>query len=432
MNYLKTLVAAALLVVLPTTFAFSQHLKDPNAALRYMMIIGYMPEISKNEEAKLAEVVEEESYKKLPDSLVSKIREATLQRTLDLLRFAAECADCNFMPDHSYKPTDYIPPYRTFRRLARYLNAGAWYSAHLGNHEEAANLMVSTFRFGDHSENYGPMIGYMIGLAVRGIAFESMKNFLAGNYRPEAKKIITDYLKALPRPALKVKNGIVSEMKLSENILKDLSSSEEGLIELMKQLVPEEELPKAHKQPSSCIANQRVLMGALEMAAMDEIKFEIHEFEPIQEILLKEQYIGKSFICPDKGTYKVEHYLENGNDRYRISCSCGADPKKPQPAAPKTEAAEPQNEKLQQLKEKALAYKSSGQLEKDIDEFLKYYQTMIDLDVLQEGALAEIEKIQKDHKGRDNQLIKHIAIDFVKVFERQINFQKDIDTLLKQ
>lgn len=432
MRFLKTLALLTLLLTLPAVVAFSQHLKDPNAALRYMMIIGFMPDFEKNEEEKLIDLFDEAAVKKLPQSAKNKIREAQSQRSIDLLKFAAECPDCNFMPDQSFKPSDYVPPYRTLRRFARYLNAGAWQAIADGNHEKGAGMLVSVFRFGDHCENYGPMISYSIGLAIRNIALESMKNFLAGDYKAEAKEVITDYLKSLPIPAYNVKDGLIWEMKFSETIIDDLSKTDEGLLELVKEIFPAEETAnEGSAEASDCVVNQRILLGALEMAAMDGIKFEVHEFAAIQERLIKDQYLRKPLVCGSNGQYKLEHYLEDGVDCFRVSCSCGADPENPPPAT------EPAGEKTgaksnsDELKTKAQAYKSSGKLEKDRKELLEYYQLVIDIDPMQEGNLSKIEEIQKDYEKRDNPLIKTIAINFIKAIEGQIKLQKEIEALLK-
>jgi hypothetical protein len=405
--------------------------QDDNAALRYMMVIGFMPDLSREDADQLRDITSLESFKKIPKKVRNKLHEASSYRTMNLLEFAAKCKDCNFMPDQSYKPEDYVPPYRTLRTLARYLNAGGWHQAELGDHENAARLFVAVFRFGDDAENYGPLISYMIGHSIREIALESMKTFLAGEFKPEAKKIILDYLKSLPKPAFRVKEGLVWERKFTENILKTLDSNE-GMIEILKNVEEPSDEPK-EATPSNpekaCCANQRVLMGALEMAAMDGIKFpENASFDEILNRLVKDKYLRNSFECPRKGECKIKFH-EN-DDYTEVSCSCGADPEKPlikKEVSPKKDDAAQKNK----LTAKAEEYRNSGKFARDQKEILEYYEKMINLDQFKEKALEEIQKMQDEYESKDNILIKTIGVSFKKVYERQLKLQDDIESLIK-
>lgn len=405
--------------------------KDDNAALRYMMVIGFMPELSREDADQLRDINSLESFEKIPKKVRNKLHEAHSYRTMNLLEFAAKCKDCNFMPDQSYKPEDYVPPYRTLRTLARYLNAGAWHQAKLGDHEKAAKLFVAVFRFGDDAENYGPLISYMIGHSIREIALESMKTFLGGEFKPEAKRIVLDYLKSLPKPAFRVKEGLVWERKFTENILKTLDTNE-GMIEILKNvenLSDEIQTTTLSNPEKACCANQRVLMGALEMAAMDGLKFpENASFDQILAKLVKEKYLRNPVECPRKGEYKIKFH-EN-DDYTEVSCSCGADPEKPitqEKAEPKPDDAA----KNSKIAAKAEEYRNSGKFASDQKEILEYYDKMINLDQFGEGAPAEIQRIQDEYEGKDNILIKTIGVSFTKVYEKQLKLQEEIESLIK-
>ncbi|GAB4282451.1 MAG: hypothetical protein Kow0029_28080 [Candidatus Rifleibacteriota bacterium] len=405
--------------------------QDDNAALRYLMVIGFMPDLSREDADQLKDITSLESFDKIPQKVRMKLHEASSYRTEKLLEFAAKCKDCNFMPDQSYKPDDYYPPYRTLRTLARYLNAGGWYQAKIGDHEKAARLFVAVFRFGDDAENYGPLISYMIGYSIREIALESMKTFLAGEFKPEAKKIILDYLKSLPKPAFRVKEGLVWERKSIENILKILDSNE-GMIEILKNV---EEPTDEHKEvtPSNpekaCCANQRVLMGALEMAAMDGIIFPDNaSTDDILNRLVKDHYLRKTVECPRNGKYKIKFHE---NDNYtEVSCSCGADPDKPltkEETFPRKDNAAQKNK----LASKAEEYRNSGKFARDRKEIFEYYDKMINLDQFKENALEEIQKIQDEYESKENILIKAIGVDFKKIYGKQLKLQEEIESLIK-
>ncbi|MBU1106715.1 MAG: hypothetical protein KKB51_08630, partial [Candidatus Riflebacteria bacterium] len=358
---LLILVTIAVLVSYPVSAAKDPY-RDPNAALRYLLAIGYMPSISDDESTTLSEVTDIESLKRIPKELSGKLDEAHSSRFKILLAFAANCTECNFMPDSTFKPEDYIPPYRNLRKFARYLNAGAWKTIFHGNHEDGATLLVATFRFGDDSENYGPLIGYMVGLAIREIAFKSMQNFMTGDFRPAAKKIITDYLKSLPQIAFNAQEGLDWEKKFGEKILQTLYKDDEGLVELWRNLNNESDTAVGNQQPSACVPNQRVLMGALEMATMDGIKIaEYKDFASILEKLVQDKYLYKALVCPDKGKYKVDFVSEND---FVVSCSCGADPEAPVAIKDKAAAKEIDPKLL----EKARNYKISGKFDKERNE----------------------------------------------------------------
>lgn len=425
-----TLAAEKLFEPMPEERTF----KDENAALRYFMAIGFMPELSRSEIDHLKDVKSIEDYKKVPKKIRYKLGEATSRRTLALLEFAADCKDSNFMPDQSYKPEDYVPPFRTLRRFAYYLNAGAWKAISDGKQKDGAKVLVGIFRFGDDAENYGPMISYMIGLAIRNIALDSMKSFLNGDFDPAAKKIIAEYLKALPRPAFRVKEGFLWERKFGENILKTLDSKE-GAIEILKManVVPRPESPKPANKPfSQCCANQRVLMGALEMAAMDGLTFsQDQDFASILQKLVDDRYLNKPVACPRKGKYQVK--IDAENDFIEVSCSCGADLEKPLPPEEKKSADNDKSSDPYEMEvaKKAEEYRNSGRFDQDRKELMEFYDKLMQFDQFQEGALKKIKELQKEYESKGNIIVNAIAINAEKVFEKQLSLQKQIDELIK-
>ncbi len=403
---------------------FPEPYRDPNAALRYLMAIGYMPEMAKEEVESLMEVHNAERYAALSGGLRRKLGEAGSFRIKSLLQSAAACSVCSFVPDSKFDPQDIMPPYRTLRNFARFINAGAWGVISAGNHEQGAEMLVSVFRFGADSEKYQPLIGYMLGLGIRNIAMESMKNFLAGDYRAEAKKIITDYLKSLPKPAFNAKNSLVWERAYLVKTLDMLTRSTEGVVELLKVFGDESASAPASNKPMACVPNQRVLMGAIEMALMDGLKFENGKkgSEIIAE-LVEKKYLKAGLACPDKGEYKIEFIKE---DDYKVSCSCGADPEKP---VEKKEEVKPALNP--ELEVKAKEYLASGRLEKDVRELYEYFDKVMACDPLESGLVEKLQTMKNDYESRDNMLIKAIVPDFSKVYEKQFKLQETIDGLIR-
>lgn len=409
-----------------TAFAdFPEPYRDPNAALRYLMAIGYMPEMTKEEVESLPDVNDEKRFAALASGLRRKLAEAGSFRIEALMKAAAACTVCSFVPDSKYEPQDIVPPYRTLRTFARFINAGAWQAVSAGNHEKGAEMLVSVFRFGADSEKYQPLIGYMVGLAIRNIAVDSMKNFLAGNYKAEAKKIISDYLKALPRPAFNVKESLIWERAYLNKSLDMVSGSTEGVVELLKAVSDEPVSTTASDRPMACVPNQRVLRGAVEMALMDGLKFDGRNASEIIAELVSRKYLKSAPICPDKGEYKLEFIKE---DDYQLSCSCGADPEKSVEPG-KAETAKPAVNA--ELEAKANEYLSSGRLAKDVKELHEYYDKAMACDPLEAGLVEKLKAMQADYENRGNLLINAIMPDFSKMYEKQSGLQEAIDSLVK-
>lgn len=415
--------AVMLLSLSVAAFAeFPEPYRDPNAALRYLMAMGRMPQLTEDEVKLLTDISSAEAFSALPDSLKRKVAEAGFQNIFNQLKAAAACTECSFVPDSKFEPQDLIPPYRALRTFARYVNAGAWQVISGGDHEKGAQLLVYVFKFGADSEKYQPLIGYMLGVGIRYIALNSMKNVLAGNYKVEAKKIITDYLKALPRPAFNARDSLVWERIYFVKTLDMLASSTEGVVELLKSV--SDETKPVGEQSLSCVPYQRILLGAVEMALMDGLKFE--PGKPAAEIigeLVKKQYLKAAPVCPDKGEYKIEFIKE---DDFKISCSCGADPEK---SVEKKEEVKPAINP--ELEAKAKEYLSSGRLAKDVKEIHEYFDKVMACDPLESGLVEKLKTMKNDYEGRDNILIKAILPDFSKVYEKQFSLQEAIDGLIR-
>lgn len=428
---MKSIIPALLVIALAlgaihASAADTKPYNDPNAAMRYLMAMGYMPDISKIDATALSKVEDLATLNELSEDAISSLSSGNFWRIKVLLDFAAKCPECNFMPDANFDPQDYVPPFRQLRSFARFLNARAWIELKNGSEVEGAELLVSTFRLGDDVENHGPLISYMVGFAIRNIAMKSMRNLTSGNFKPEAKKVIIDYLKALPRPAFPLKEGIVYEKVFGDKILQTLSKDPKGLAEIMP-MDDESKVEGVETVEVKCFSNQRVLNGSIEMALMDGIKLQkMTKSSEIQEKLVADKYLRSAPECPDKGTYQIKFTSES---MYEVSCSCGANEQSNGTTATRTTTL--QGMKNPVLVKKALAYYASGKFAKDRKELMEYYDKVIAIDPFQQGGLEMMKSLKNDYESRENFILDTIAPNFEKCYEKQIKLQQEIDELIK-
>ena len=401
--------------------AFQEPFEDDNAAVRYLMAMGYMPELSWDEESALRDVKDLKSLAKVSKPIQKKIYKAAGDKIYRLLGYAANCSKCNFTPDMKYSLDDIIPPYRNMRKFARFLNAGAWAAINSGNEEKGAHLLVRTFRFGDDAESYGPLISYMIGLAIRRIAMDSMENFIRGDFKPENKKIIIDYLKSLPTPAFNFKEGIYTEQKWAKRFFKKLDKNPLLLADAkLFEANPKKKIAKDR----ACAANQRVFLGALEMAMMDKVSFGKNPTaESVLKILVEKQYLKKTIVCPAGGKYKIE-FIDS--DDFDVSCSCGV---KPGDIAPQKKEAKPVLDQYQV--EMSKKYCASPQYQKDKEEVLKHYEEIMKMNVRTIKDVEKYSELMDKPKTTKNIILKTVMPNMKKVVEMQVKFQERIDTLIK-
>lgn len=71
-----------------------------------------------------------------------------------------------------------------------------------------------------------------------------------------------------------------------------------------------------------CSANQRVLLGSLELANEENEDFSsLNSSEEIMRRLIESKYLNKMPVCPFGGKYHIE---SDGTKEFSIKCSCGA------------------------------------------------------------------------------------------------------------
>lgn len=295
-RFILSILLTMVLVVGLTNSAIAEVAKDNNAALRYLLAMGFMPEMTGNS-SELAHVENIETFKKLSKELQDKVGVVNNYRIKNLLAFAAKCTYCNLAPDfQNLFGEDIVPPYRSLRTFARFLNAGAWKLISERNHLEGAKLIVATFRYGDDIEDHGPLIGYMVGLAIRKIALRSMKNFLAGDFEQETKNYIIDYLKSIPKPAFNPREGLQNELLSFKNMIIDIEKSPSIIAQLMHEdkTVVSTDSEKKNVAPEN---NPRLVAKAQSYYSSEQYKKDSKEiFEYFNAVLAIDSSVSENIL----------------------------------------------------------------------------------------------------------------------------------------
>lgn len=96
--------------------------------------------------------------------------------------------------------------------------------------------------------------------------------------------------------------------------------SKDGRSSIMKR----RQHPRSRRElaANACAANQRVIMGALEMADCDNVDLSsLGSTDEILQKLLDDKFLKKMPLCPFGGKYHIE---SDGSKELTVKCSCGA------------------------------------------------------------------------------------------------------------
>jgi hypothetical protein len=343
---MRKTVVTVIMVLMFASLGAAQPAKfvDDNAALRYLMAMGYMPQISSKTADKLAEIRDLESFKKLNQDNLKELNSASgfLHTVTRLLDLAADCSKCTFIVDKNLDFDTIVPPYRSVRLFARYINAQGWQNAENGAYAEAASKFCHVFRLGLNVSRDGFAINGSFGVAIQKMAVESINNLLALNSDEKVKNILADCFTNLPKPLVDSRVHVDYERLFIANSLKRAEKEPAmfGHMELFKDESQKPE-PKIVAPDKACAANQRVLLGALEMYFMDnEFAPLASDSETVIKMLVDQQYLKTGPVCANKGTYTFTQV--EGEEYYDVSCSCGADPDQQSASTDETEKKEPE------------------------------------------------------------------------------------------
>jgi hypothetical protein len=426
------IIVSLLMVLMFASLGAAQPAKfvDDNAALRYLMAMGYMPQISSKTADKLAEIRDLDSFKKLTKDNLKELNSASgfLHTVTRLLDLAADCSKCTFIVDKKLDFDTIVPPYRSVRLFARYINAQGWQNAENGAYAEAARKFCHVFRLGLNVSRDGFAINGSFGIAIQKMAVESINNLLALNSEEKVKKILADCFTNLPKPLVDSRVHIDYERLFIANSL--IRAEKEpamfGHMELFKDDSQKSE-PKIVAPDKACAANQRVLMGALEMYFMDnEFAPLASDSETVIKMLVDQQYLKAAPVCPNKGKYIFT--LVEGEEYYDVSCSCGVDPDQLSASTDETEKKEP--EFSPEVMKKIDAYIKSEAYVEDKKEINAIFDEMLKIDPYtaagDEAAGKLAERIEKNKSA----LVQYLMMNPQSFYKTLRENQQRVDDLV--
>ncbi|HQG28813.1 MAG TPA: hypothetical protein PLY73_09645, partial [Candidatus Ozemobacteraceae bacterium] len=200
---------------------------DPNGAVRYLNAIGHLPAVPNEVLDEFGKIETFDALGALSTASALLLRDPKVKSAMDLLRLGAACRQCNFTPDDRQHFSDYIPPYRRLRQLARLARAWAWQQEKDGRPEAAFDTLTSTFMLGQHIEDNGLIISTMIGIAIRKIAANALIEFRSRHPEEIWKTRLTDFFKRIPSPAADIKASVEYERTGFINTLRDAKTNPE-------------------------------------------------------------------------------------------------------------------------------------------------------------------------------------------------------------
>jgi predicted house-cleaning noncanonical NTP pyrophosphatase (MazG superfamily) len=317
MKYIAIFIVCILLLLCSHSLKATQPV-DENSALRYLLAVCYMPDLSKDDLYSLANVNDIESFKQLPFKLKKRLP-GRFKEIYKLLNNARSCKYSTYLVNkYSWKAI--TPPYRTLRGFSSYLLAISWKEISDGNFARGIDLIIHTVRLAQSIASDGPVVSAMIGGAITDEALDSIENLLKLNLKPEIKEKLKKFIGQLPSPYVNYTNNLKYENLYWKSFLESARETPEILVKLAPFKNHKNENRAA--KPDLCSAYQRVILSAIELARADKINLSsINSTEAIIKKLLDDKYLRKKPECPKGGKYQID--LVNSNDCV-IKCSCGA------------------------------------------------------------------------------------------------------------
>ncbi|HNV70030.1 MAG TPA: hypothetical protein PKO06_10045 [Candidatus Ozemobacteraceae bacterium] len=400
---------------------------DPNAAVRYLMALGWFEPATEKINADLGRLETSTGWKDLDKAAIQYLTGHKMRNVTRLLSLGAACSECNFFPDRKYEPQDHVPPYRRLREMMRTVRGIGIMHQMNGRYQEALDAYSSIYRLGHHLELDGVLIGAVIGISFRKAALACIKDLLAQPVPDSVRQNALGFLKAQRRPAVDLKPLIATEKKFIMKCFEMGKESVEFLAEL--DLWPDTD-PIASQPPSlsshqkACAANQRVLMGAWEMVTMDYM--ETATITPvIQEFLVREKYLKNFPVCPEGGTY--EFYQEPAGS-WAWRCSKHPSPDQvPQSASADTSA--PADKVSPERRKKIEAFVASGEFQKLKEAAFATYDEAMALCDHPDKLASEL--VALEERIKTNVILKTVFPSLKKVYENGKAIDDALVELLK-
>ncbi|MBP7634445.1 hypothetical protein KBA41_09735 [Candidatus Ozemobacteraceae bacterium] len=399
---------------------------DPNGAVRYLNAIGQLPAVPDEILDKVGKAEKFEDLGNLDAPSAAYLREPRLKSVMNLLRLGAACPQCNFTPDDRQHFSDYIPPYRRLRQLARLARTWAWQQEKEGRPEAAFDALTSTFMLGQHVEDNGVIISTMIGVAIRKIAANALIEFRTRHPEEIWKTRLTAFFKRIPTPAVNMKASIEYERTGFLNTLRDAKKNPEIFRDIGMELDLPASASVATKPDTTkaCHANLRVLEGALEMLIMDYSQpLPATISGNLQPSLVQLGYLKIPATCPDGGKFDLTG-LETESPC--VTCSLHGNPNVPSEASMRKD-----NEKKEQTAVYLINLAATPDFDRLVDECSKMYDELLAIDPNAADAEAKFDDIEKRVQSSENVFIRNAIPSIKKASAEVRNLQEMIDRLLR-
>lgn len=435
----KILAVLFLVCILSQPICAQQRFVDENAALRYLLAIGYMPDFSTCDN-NLKEILDLEAFKNLKPEIRKVLDNyERLSKSITffrLLNLAADCSKSTFIVDKTIDEDTIVPPYSTLRLFAHFIIAMGWKAAEKGDYHDAAQRFVHVFRLGTCLGSDGLTIGGFFGTALQRLAVTSADNLLKITDDSGVKKYLLDYFSALPDPVIDPKRYLENELIISVRFLEKVEKNPELLVEY--EIIKDEE-SKTRKKPLgsdlACAANQRVLLGAVEMYLMDNEKLPANiESDGMLKSLVDGQYLKSVPVCPNKGTY-IFSFADS--DNVKISCTCGSSIDTPAPEKSEKEVfSAAVLKRAEEYVASSATIPGSGQrsFAKDKKELEELFKEMLNLDAFAPDAEKTADIFAERIEKTSNPLIRTLVIkpSYLKTFRTNRKMLADfLDKLSK-
>ncbi|NLI77816.1 MAG: hypothetical protein GX442_15440 [Candidatus Riflebacteria bacterium] len=397
---------------------------DPNAAVRYLLAIGHLPAVSDKVLDDLGQLETFADLAKVSQEGAAFLRNEKFATAMRLLQLGAACPQCNFTPDDTWSLEDPVPPYRRIRQLARLARIYAWDREKAGKPDEAFALLTSVFMLGQHLEDQGLLISVMIGVACRKIAVNALIEFRTRHPEPQWRQKLVTFFQRVPKPAVNIRASLEYERKGMANILKQ-AKTDHRLFGLMEIPVPEN--AKGAKAPPApapapapdkeCRAGQRVLLGALEMLAMDyTMPLPATISADLPAALLQLGYLRKPVTCPSGGELKISL-----NDKGEPAVECLLHGTIDTPSASAAQDAE-------KAREAAVAWfgklADTPEYDRLVAECLKFYDDLLAIDLASPTGPATHDALWKKIEAADNPFASAVIPNHRKAWEEGIKLEE--------
>lgn len=431
-----------ILVALAILFHFSAFAQNvsttiptPNAAVGYLMAIGWMNPPSEKVMAEFSDAKTLGDLEELSPDAKKYLGDERMNTIIRLLVQGADCEHCRFGYEHTWQPDEPVPPFKRLRELSRVARAFGLEQLRRGKVAEAFQTFRAIFRMGGHLDIDGTLIAGMVGLAIKGVAITGFEELITKGKDDKVMASTREFLKALPSATLSAKTCLVGEKKY---LAAALQSMQNGSVDLAKEWdelrtwLPKKPGAKENATPPSspvpalkaCLANQRVLLGAIEMLSMDFKPMPASlTIEIIPEFLVTSQYLNQFPNCPDGGKYELSVGKE-GNYEWRCTIHPTPDESRESVSPPP-----PSAQTLAEIEE-FKKFMKSPEFEGMVVEALAMFDDAMAFEPYAPDFKAKMDAFSKKIESSSNIVIQRSMPNIRKVLEKQMEQDEAIKKLL--